>query len=100
MKCVDSVRGEYEMEHWKISIEGEPEIWFRRNPNEGDWTAEVMTNHPEVQEELVAIAEKFPEEIEILSLIEDGGFHAIIQPSISFELQPCGGLINISAIIG
>lgn len=96
MKCNDSANGVYEMEHFRISIEGEPSIWIRRHPETGDYPAEVITQHREAEEAFEAFAEQCPEEVEILSRIIDGGFHAIVGPGIDFTLNPVSGCLNIT----
>lgn len=96
MKCADSIHGEYEIEQFRISLEGEPDIWIRRHPEVGGYPAEVITQNAGVEEALEPFAEQYPEEVEILSRLADGGFHAFVGPGIAFTLYPESGSMSIN----
>lgn len=98
MKCNDLMTGKVRnLEHCKISFEGYPDIWLRYDPKSEEKRAEIITQDPDTEDELVRLAERYPDDVTILSLIEDGGFHAIVPKAISIDLIPAIGVMSFIA---
>lgn len=89
-------------EHVRVSIEGSPEVWFRRRISEdedGNVTCraldmEIITSNQEVEDCLKELAEANPEAVRILTTNEDGGFHAVVGPEICVILMPLEGTMK------
>lgn len=89
-------------EHVRVSLEGSPEVWFRRRiseDEEGNVTCraldmEIVTSNQEVEDCLKDLAEANPEAVKILTTNEDGGFHAIVGPEICVILMPPEGTMQ------
>ena len=99
MQGMDSVYGAFETEQVRVSMDGEPDVWFRRRiglqkdgvETEAEARAEVITDNPDVAAVLKDLAERYPADAEILSGAEDGRFHAILSGNITIHLLPPKG---------
>lgn len=102
MKVMDSVHGTYEVEQIRISISGEPDVWFRRrirtdddgNIIETGGDCEIVSSHSGVEEALTDLEKDYPKIVRVLSRNEDGGLHAIIGPEVCVVLFPQDGTVQ------
>lgn len=81
-----------EYEHTRLSVEGKPDVWFRRRVGQ-EKQAEIITDDKEVMEILTGLAKENPEIVEILAEEGDEHFHAIAGPELVIELKPSAGSI-------
>ena len=98
MKCFDTKNGDFEVEQVRVTT-GSGDIFFRRRISRNDDGSisavsaemEVITQCQDAAAALEELAEKNGEAVQILSGIEDGGFHAILGPEVMVSLMPQNG---------